>query len=276
MQIIKKWASALFSSSGLYLCFYLILCANTTNAEQCFVAKEKGGGIVHQIGDCNNRYSPCSTFKIALSLMGYDSGIFTDETHPSWPFKKGYTDFLDKWKQDQTPITWIKNSCVWYSQVLTKKLGMKRFQSYVAKFAYGNMDLSGDKGKNNGLTNSWLSSSLQISSIEQIAFLENLLTNQLSASIYAHEMTRNILFAEDLPNGWKLYGKTGSGVLLSADRTQKLQIQHGWYIGWIQKDKRIIIFSNHIVDNKKEDTFASLRAKFDAKERLIKIIDELK
>ena len=99
--------------------------------------------------------------------------------HPLWPFKKGYPDFLEVWKQDQTPKSWMKNSCVWYSQVLTRKLGMQKFQSYVTKLNYGNMDLSGDKGKNNGLTNAWLSSSLEISSIEQISFLEKLLNNTL-------------------------------------------------------------------------------------------------
>ena len=134
------------------------------------------------------------------------------------------------------------------------------------------MDLSGDKGTSNGLTNAWLSSSLEISSLEQIAFLEKLLKESLPVTKHAHAMTKKILFAEDLPNGWKLYGKTGSGVLLSSDRIKKLEIQHGWFIGWIEKDGRKIIFSNHITDKKKKDTFASLRAKSNTKERLIKII----
>ena len=166
----------------------------------------------------------------------------------------------------------MKNSCVWYSQVLTRKLGMQKFQSYITKFNYGNMDLSGDKGKNNGLTNAWLSSSLEISSIEQIAFLGKLLNNTLPVSRNTHEMTKNILFVEELPGGWKLYGKTGSGVLLSPDRTRKLKIQHGWFIGWIEKDGRVIAFSNHISDDKKQNTFAGQRAKADVKERLVKLL----
>ena len=257
---------------GSFLCF-IILCASPAFAKQCFIVKEKDK-IIHQEGDCNQRYAPCSTFKIALSLIGYDSGILIDEMHPLWPFKKGYPDFLEVWKQDQTPKSWMKNSCVWYSQVLTRKLGMQKFQSYITKFNYGNMDLSGDKGKNNGLTNAWLSSSLEISSIEQIAFLGKLLNNTLPVSRHTHEMTKNILFVEELPGGWKLYGKTGSGVLLSPDRTRKLKIQHGWFIGWIEKDGRVIAFSNHISDDKKQNTFAGQRAKADVKERLVKIIND--
>lgn len=256
----------------LFLCF-LALCTSQSFAQQCFIMTEKNKTI-YQEGDCSKRYAPCSTFKIALSLIGYDSRILIDEIHPLWPFKKGYTDFLEQWKQNQTPETWIKNSCVWYSQILTKKLGMKKFQSYVANLSYGNMDLSGDKGKNNGLTNAWLSSSLEISSQEQIEFLKKLLANQLPVSQHAHIMTKKILFVEDLPNGWKLYGKTGSGVLLNPGKTKKLEIQHGWFIGWIEKDDKVIIFSNHITDDKKEDSFASLRAKAEVKKRLRKIIYE--
>ena len=257
----------------LFLCGFISL-GHMAFGSQCFIAKEKNK-IIHNEGDCEKRYAPCSTFKIPLSLIGYDAGILIDEMHPLWPFKKGYVDGLDVWRQDHSPQSWIKESCVWYSQVLTKKLGMKKFQEYVTKFSYGNMDLAGDKGKDNGLTNSWLSSSLEISSLEQVAFLEKLLAETLPVSKHAYSMTKNILFVEDLKNGWKLYGKTGSGVLLSPDRTKKLEIQHGWFIGWIEKDGRRIIFSKHIADNKKEEIRAALRAKADAKERLIKIIDQI-
>lgn len=252
----------------------IILSSNVAIASSCFIAKEKDQ-IIHMKGDCDKRYAPCSTFKIALSLIGFDSGILVDATNPVWPFKEGYVDWRDVWKQDQTPQSWMKESCVWYSQVLTKQLGMQKFQDYVTKFSYGNQDLSGDKGKNNGITNSWLSSSLEISGLEQVAFLEKVLIDALPVSKHAHSMTKNLLFAEELKNGWKLYGKTGSGNLLSPDRMQKLEIQHGWFIGWIEKGDRKIIFSNHIADDKKEENFASLRAKLDAKERLLKIIDQI-
>ncbi|MDZ5762649.1 Class D beta-lactamase C-terminal domain protein [Candidatus Cyrtobacter comes] len=88
-------------------------------------------------------------------------------------------------------------------------------------------------------------------------------------------MTKNILFIEGLKDGWKLYGKTGLGSLLNADRTKNPDLYHGWFIGWIEKGDRRIIFSNHISDDKKEETFASLRAKADVKERLMKIIEQI-
>lgn len=257
-------------NAAVFFCV-VILSAIEVFASQCFIAKE-GDRTIIQEGDCSERYAPCSTFKIVLSLIGYDTKILQDQRNPVWRFKKGYPDWLDSWKQNQMPQSWIKNSCVWYSQVLTKKLGMEKLQQYVDNFSYGNKDLSGDAGQDNGLTNSWLSSSLEISGSEQVAFLIKLLKGELPVSAHAHSMTKKILYVGDLPDGWKLYGKRASGVLLSEDRTQKLKFEHGWFVGWIEKGDRIIIFSKHIADHKKENTFASKRAELDAKARLITII----
>lgn len=258
----------------LFLSIGLLFCVSILAEPTCFLVKENNQVIVRE-GSCTERYAPCSTFKIAISLMGYNEGLLTDESHPQIPFKKGYADSIEAWKQSHNPKLWMKNSCVWYSQILTQKLKMSKFQEYVKKFEYGNIDVTGDVGKNNGLSHSWLSSSLEISPEEQIIFLQKLLDNKLPVSIKSHQITKNLLFVEDLSDGWKLYGKTGSGSLLNSDRTQKLDIQIGWFIGWIQKDTRAITFVYFIKDKDKQPTYASLRAKSAAKEKLIQIIKNL-
>ena len=253
----------------------LILSTNAASAAAgCFIVQENGVTI-RRDGDCKTRYAPCSSFKIPLALMGYDAGILQDETHPEWPFVEGYDDYLQSWKTPQNPTSWMKNSCVWYSQVLTPRLGADRFQNYVQKFQYGNQDVSGDAGQNNGLTHAWLSSSLEISPEEQVAFVEKLLFNTLPVSQHAQKMTKAIVYLEDLPHGWTLFGKTGSGYVLNADRTKNKDRKHGWFVGWIEKDTRKIIVVNHIVDLKKEDTHAGPRAKAQAKERMIEMIEEM-
>ncbi|WP_375332929.1 MULTISPECIES: class D beta-lactamase [unclassified Candidatus Tisiphia] len=256
-----------------YLSIGLLFNTSSLADTKCFLVKENDK-IIKQEGDCASRYAPCSTFKIAISLMGYEEGLLVDETHPELPFKEGYVDWLDRWKQPHNPTTWMQNSCVWYSQVLTQKLGMSKFKDYVIKFNYGNQNVSGDKGKNNGLTNSWLSSSLEISPEEQVVFLQSLIDNKLPISLKSHEMTKNILFVEELPSGWRLYGKTGNGSQLNKNRTKKLDLQQGWFVGWIQKDNRTIVFVNHITDDSKQDTYASLRAKAEAKEKLLHLIKD--
>ncbi len=255
----------------LFLSIGVLLSVPMLAEKQCFLVKENNR-VIRQEGDCNARHAPCSTFKIPISLMGYNEGLLTDETHPELPFKEGYADYLKTWKQPHNPSLWLRNSCVWFSQALTQELGMNKFKDYVIKFDYGNKDISGDRGKDNGLTRAWLSSSLEISPEEQTVFLQKLLANKLPVSLISHEMTRNILFVEDLSDGWKLYGKTGSGSLLNHDRTQKLDIQMGWFIGWAQKDSRTIVFAQYIEDEEKRDTYASLRAKAAAKEKLMEVI----
>jgi beta-lactamase class D len=257
----------------LFLSIGLLLSTPAMTSQNCFLAMEDHQ-VIGSEGDCKSRHAPCSTFKIAISLMGYNEGLLTDETHPELPFKDGYADYIENWKQSYNPRLWMKNSCVWYSQILTSKFGIRKFEEYVTKFNYGNQDISGDKGKDNGLTHSWLSSSLEISPEEQIVFLQNLLDNKLPVSLKSQEMTRNLLFIEELADGWKLYGKTGSGSLLNEDRTQKLDRQIGWFIGWIQNSHRTIIFANFIEDEDKQDTYAGPRARADAKEKLMQIIQE--
>lgn len=260
-----------------YILFFsvaLLLSAPVLADTKCFLVKENNK-IIEQDGDCQTRYAPQSTFKIALSLMGYDTEILKDEMQPEWPFKEGYDLFINVCKGPHNPRTWIRDSCVWYSQVLTQKLGMQKFKKYIVKFNYGNQDVSGDKGKNNGLTNAWLSSSLEISPEEQAVFLQKLVDHQLPVSKKSYEMTKKILFREELPGGWKLYGKTGNGQQLSPDKTKKLDLQHGWFVGWIEKNGRIIIFVSHITDDKNQDTFASFRTRDEAKNKLWKLIDEL-
>jgi beta-lactamase class D len=245
---------------GMALFYYV----NTWAQGSCFLAYEGQTLLLQEGKECNQRYAPQSTFKIALSLMGFDSGILKDALHPEWPYKKGYELYLNTWKYPHNPHSWIRDSCVWYSQVLTQQLGMKRFKYYVEVFNYGNHDVSGDKGKNNGLTHAWLSSSLAISPKEQIQFLQGVVKKKLPLSQKAFTMTKEILYIQELAGGWKLYGKTGNGRLLTEDKSRKLVLQQGWFVGWIEKGNRVISFASHITDSKEKATFASFRVKNDS------------
>lgn len=245
----------------------MILCVNQAVASQnCFIAQENGKTL-RRDGDCAKRYGPQSTFKIALSLIGFDSGILKDRDTPAWSLPKGVDPYINICKGTHTPRTWLRDSCLWYSGLLTKQLGSKKFQNYVNKFSYGNMDLSG------GLANAWVSSSLQISPDEQINFLQKVVDHKLPISPDAYEKTKNNMFIEELGGGWKLYGKTGNGAQIDKNG-QKTELQQGWFVGYIEKNNRDIVFATHIVDSDKQDTFASLRAKNESLIRLWYLIDE--
>jgi beta-lactamase class D len=169
----------------------------------------------------------------------------------------------------------MRDSCVWYSRILTTKLGIAKFQDYVTKFSYGNMDLSGDKGQSNGLTNAWiLSSSLKISPEEQTEFLQKLVEQKLPVSKGGYDKTKKIMFIQEMPGGWKLYGKTGNG-MLRIKHSNKIDLQHGWFVGYIEKGNRRVVFASHVTDSKKHKVFASFRARNEALNELWYLIDGL-
>jgi beta-lactamase class D len=192
-------------------------------------------------GDVDARFAPCSTFKIPLALMGFDAGILYDGKNPVWHYKPAFDArapvMIDAWRKSFDPAGWLKESAVWYSQELALKLGQEKFAQYAAGFNYGNGDISGDAGKNNGLTHSWLSTSLQISPREQIDFLRRMLAGKLPVSEFALAKTAPLLFAGEIGGG-RLFGKTGTGF---ADRATKKQ--RGWYIGWLERGPRRLLFA---------------------------------
>lgn len=259
--------------SLLFLTFFTITFTKNLDAKACFIASENNR-IIAEEGSCDKRYPPFSTFKIAISLMGFDSGILIDESHPTWNFKRGYTNWLDCWRQPHNPKLWFVNSCVWYSQVITQKLKMGPFTEYTQRFNYGNQDTSGDKGMNNGLTHCWLSSSLRISPQEQIAFLNKLSANKLPVSMDAQLKTKAIMYQEVLPNGWKLFGKTGNGPQIDADGNKIQDRQVGWFVGFVRKGKRVITFVYLIADDKKQDSYASVRAKTALKKSIVRVVEK--
>ena len=210
-----------------------------------------GRQLVHE-GQCDERVTPASTFNIALSLMGYDSGILRDEHTPRLPFKPGYVHWNPSWRTATDPSSWLKNSVVWYAQQITAQLGEARFQRYVKSFNYGNSDVSGDPGKNNGLTLSWISSSLKISPVEQVAFLRKLVNRQLPLAPKAYDMTSRIMSSETLENGWEIHGKTGTAPSVLPDGRDDREHQYGWYVGWASKGQRTLVFARMVLERRQQ------------------------
>lgn len=236
----------------LLRCIFCFLCAfSFIVAEERFLLIDGlSGETVFQLGSqFDERMSPCSTFKIPLSLMGYDAGILKDEQTPIWQFQEGYDDFLESWKGPISPQTWMQYSCVWYSKLISCELGLKKMQDYLVAFAYGNQDLSRGIVMPGKADPAWFHSSpLKISPKEQIDFIRKMLQNKLHVTDHALAMTKAILFKEELTQGWKLFGKTGwSG---SIGRNDDSILEYAWFVGWIEKNTRIFPFAYFIRDKK--------------------------
>lgn len=242
----------------------LVLSASAVDAKTIctMVADAADGDVLNQEGDCRSRVTPASTFKIAISLMGFDSGVLKDEHTPALPFKQGYADWGgDNWRQPTDAARWMKYSVVWFSQQVAQKLGQERFAEYAAAFDYGNADVSGDPGKDNGLERSWIISSLKISPAEQIDFLTRLVNRKLPVSAHAIDMTERIIEVDEIEGGWTVHGKTGSAAPRKADGSFDRARSYGWYVGWAEKDGRTLVFARLNQDEKKEVGPAGIRAR---------------
>lgn len=220
-------------------------------AEECFLVTElKTARVVAKQGLCASRHSPASTFKIPLALMGFDSGILKSATEPAFVIEEGLDAgagaLKDLWAGPQTPQSWLKNSVVWYSQMLTRRLGEERFSAYVKALAYGNENVSGDPGRHNGLTHAWLSSSLAISPREQVEFLRKMLLGNLPVAPEAVDKTVAILRLPEEPAGYLLFGKTGSGFLRMQDGEVDRSRPFGWFVGWAEKGGRAFVFARFV------------------------------
>ncbi len=219
-------------------------------AEENFILRDylKNKNLVEVGLSLDEPISPCSTFKIPLSLIGYEEGVLIDEDKPVWNFQEGYDDFLLSWKGAITPKAWMHHSCVWYSKVLSLIIGFETLSDFLKIFDYGNCDISGGLPLPGTINPAWIKSSLMISPRQQVAFIEKMLSKNLPISSYAVEMTQSILFKEKIFGDWKLFGKTGySGSYLDEEG---ILTEHAWFVGWIEKEEQFFAFSYLIKDSK--------------------------
>jgi beta-lactamase class D len=231
--------------SRMLTCFLAILSfALTISAEENFLLINGATDeIMLELGpNINERITPCSTFKIALCLMGYDAKILKDEKTPVWDYQEGYDDFLDAWRDPQTPETWMRCSCIWYSKILALQLGLEKIESYLALFEYGNQDMSGGLANPGPTDPTWINSSLKISAKEQVNFIQKMILGKLPISSKIIQMTKGFLFKEELSGGWKFFGKTGYSIV----RSEQENLETGWFVGWIEKDHNFFPFAYNI------------------------------
>ena len=237
------------------------LFAGAVHADCTLIADAATKRIVKEEGACDTRITPASTFKIAISLMGYDAGFLKSEHDPVLKYRKGDPDWRASWLTDTDPQKWIRDSVVWYSQRVTAALGAQRFQQYATAFRIGNADVSGDPKKHDGLKWAWIDSSLQVSPREELDFLERVVRRELPVKQIAYAMTGRITTIDGEHGGWEIHGKTGTGFPPLADGRSDHAHGYGWFVGWARKGDRALVFVRQIQDAEAHDSPAGLRAR---------------
>lgn len=194
----------------------------------CFVMLDVGRRVYVRYNPlrCDERLSPCSTFKIPNALIGLETGVVSGAGHTiRWDGHRHRREALNR---DHDLRSAIQNSVVWYFQAVASEVGEERMAEALASLNYGNRDISG------GLTQFWLEDSLKISANEQVRFLQRLYLGTLPFSKRSQAIVRNILVQYKDDTG-VLRGKTGSG-----------RAGIGWFVGYLERPDDVFIFAANI------------------------------
>ncbi|PZR72180.1 MAG: class D beta-lactamase [Chthoniobacterales bacterium] len=193
--------------------------------------------LVSDLARAKKRFTPASTFKIANSLIGLDTGAVknVDEVLPYG----GKPQWIKEWEHDMGLRDAIKVSNVPVYQELARRIGLERMREGVRRLGYGNMEIG------NVVDHFWLDGPLAISAVEQTGFLQRLVKGSLPINPSAMQAVREITLLEKTDT-YELHAKTG-WVFSSTPP------QIGWWVGWIERGKKFYPFALNIDMMKGED-----------------------
>lgn len=176
----------------------------------------------------NVQKSPCSTFKIVLTLAGLKYDVLKDEnTIIKWDGKKRY---FDEWNKDLSLKDAFNLSAVWYFEKVANEIGKEKLTKFVNSISYCNCNTSDE-------IPFWLDSSLKISPKQQVTFLKDLFEYKLSVDKGHVNILKQVMNKGNV-NGGTLYGKTGTSG----------ESNIGWFVGFYEKENEKIYFAVQLSD----------------------------
>lgn len=219
----------------------------------CFVVLRSGGKmeVVHQ-WQAAKRLAPYSTFKIPNTLIALENGLVKSSGQLfKWNGEK--LDGRPEIERDFTIRDAFQQSAMWVFQRLAREIGKEGYGRRLQEFGFGNANVDGQ------IDQFWLGSSLKVSAIEQVRFLDRLASRRLGLSSQTYRLMDEIALADE-GKEWKLYAKTGSA-----------RSGLAWYVGWVRRDSKVWAFALNIEGSEANRGMAIRLAKEQLKSR--KLID---
>lgn len=183
---------------------------------------------------------PASTFKVINLLIALETGVIKDENQVvPWV---GLTDtvlygYRPDIYHDMTVKEAFQVSAGWVFIELAKKVGRKRYRTYLKRCHYGNGDLS-EKG-----ADFWNFGNFGISPRNQVEFLVKVFDNKLPFSQRNINILKRVMITEDT-DGHVIRSKTGWTRVDGNDI--------GWWVGYEVKGTETIFFATRIIKRRSE------------------------
>ena len=190
----------------------------------------------------NTRLSPCSTFKIPLTLMALEEGLVTnpdqllDVSTRTWSPQPWWTrEMLDSWNRPHSLRSAFHASAIWFFRLLALQLGPERMAAYLRRFDYGNRDISF------GIDNFWNAGDrgIRISPKEQWHFLSRVAHGGLALRRSSLKTALEV-FVTERQGETLLRAKTGLGW---RGPSQDSPVT-GWYVGWVEGPDGVLPFAS--------------------------------
>ena len=116
---------------------------------------------------------------------------------------------------------------MWCYQEIARQVGAEGYEIALAKIDYGNQSIGEE------IDIFWVDGSLEISAVEQIAFLRKLFNNDLPFLQIHVDILKQVMVAEHTEQ-YTIYAKTGwSG----------FEPQVAWYVGFVESDEGNWLFA---------------------------------
>ena len=181
---------------------------------------------------CMRPLPPCSTFKIANSLIGLDQGLIRPDEVIKWD---GKPLAVKSWETDANLETAFKRSMVPWFQRVARQIGSDTYAKRLKAMDYGSGDPVGP------VDQFWLGpevgGGLTISTREQADFLHRLYSSQLPVKA-ASVLAVSKIMVDETRGSSVMSGKTGT-CSSTADGSRSV----GWWVGRLYSPDRDLVFA---------------------------------
>ncbi len=190
---------------------------------------------------CGQRFIPASTFEICNSLVALQTKVIPDTGYIiQWD---SVIRNVHPWNQNQILKTAFVHSADWYFREISRKIGTEKMQQYLTLTHYGNMQMGSNPDS------FWIDGNLRISCDEQIEFLKNFYTYQLSFSKKNIDLVKEIMKLDYNPgqlnnSRFILSGKAGRGIM--SDEIDGRIKNIGWFVGYVEKGEAVYFFATNV------------------------------
>lgn len=190
----------------------------------CFMLLALGGGSARTFGgQCGEAFRPASTFKIANTLVGLETGVIEDERF-ALPWDGVERDFVAAWNRDHDLESAMANSVLWYFEEIARRVGADRYRDWLVRLDYGNRDPGGGAPF-------WLDGDLRITPHQQVAFLARLLRGELPVAARSRAILRRVMpSSEGTMEGETIIVRAKTGL------AEQDPYKVGWLVGWIERE----------------------------------------